>query len=86
MLLFVYTHPTTLFLVIRTYEGDILVLNNIQRTDMGPYLCIASNGIPPSVSKRFVVKVHCKYNYHNNRNGKITYLLFCFSSSFNKSF
>ncbi|KAF2885578.1 hypothetical protein ILUMI_20601, partial [Ignelater luminosus] len=44
--------------VLRSYDGDTLVLNNIQRSDMGPYLCIASNGIPPSVSKRFVVKVH----------------------------
>ncbi|KAK9889040.1 hypothetical protein WA026_004321 [Henosepilachna vigintioctopunctata] len=25
---------------------------------MGAYLCIASNGIPPSVSKRFAVRVH----------------------------
>ncbi|KAK9511129.1 hypothetical protein O3M35_005750 [Rhynocoris fuscipes] len=28
---------------------------------MGSYLCIASNGIPPTVSKRIIVKVHCKY-------------------------
>ena len=27
---------------------------------MGPYLCIASNGIPPSVSKRIMLIVHCK--------------------------
>lgn len=44
--------------VLRSYDGDMLVLNNIQRSDMGPYLCIASNNVPPSVSKRFVVKVH----------------------------
>ncbi|XP_031337929.1 lachesin-like isoform X2 [Photinus pyralis] len=44
--------------VLRSYDGDTLVLNNIQRSDMGPYLCIASNNVPPSVSKRFVVKVH----------------------------
>ncbi|GLH13012.1 Lachesin [Gryllus bimaculatus] len=25
---------------------------------MGAYLCIASNGVPPSVSKRFIVQVH----------------------------
>ncbi|RZC10200.1 hypothetical protein BDFB_011981, partial [Asbolus verrucosus] len=28
---------------------------------MGPYLCIASNGIPPSVSKRIMLIVHCKH-------------------------
>lgn len=27
---------------------------------MGAYLCIASNGIPPSVSKRIKVSVDCK--------------------------
>ncbi|XP_017772641.1 PREDICTED: lachesin-like [Nicrophorus vespilloides] len=44
--------------VLRTYDGDTLVLGNIQRSDMGAYLCIASNGVPPSVSKRFTVRVH----------------------------
>lgn len=29
---------------------------------MGAYLCIASNSIPPSVSKRIMVNVHCKYS------------------------
>ncbi|XP_044731282.1 lachesin-like [Chrysoperla carnea] len=41
-----------------SYDGDTLHLTNIQRADMGAYLCIASNGIPPSVSKRFTVQVH----------------------------
>ncbi|KAF4531640.1 hypothetical protein B566_EDAN006571, partial [Ephemera danica] len=35
-----------------------MLLTNVQRADMGNYLCIASNGVPPSVSKRFVVSVH----------------------------
>ncbi|XP_025834919.1 lachesin-like isoform X2 [Agrilus planipennis] len=43
--------------VIKTFEGDTLVLHNVQRNDMGVYLCIASNGIPPTVSKRYIVKV-----------------------------
>lgn len=50
-----------MFPVLRFYDGDTLVLSNIQRPDMGAYLCIASNGVPPSVSKRFIVRVHCKY-------------------------
>ncbi|KAF6214843.1 hypothetical protein GE061_009586 [Apolygus lucorum] len=42
----------------KSYDGELLELSNIQRTDMGVYYCIASNGIPPSVSKRMVVQVH----------------------------
>ncbi|XP_024082123.1 lachesin-like isoform X2 [Cimex lectularius] len=44
--------------VVRTFEGELLELSNIQRTEMGSYLCIASNGVPPSVSKRIIVQVH----------------------------
>lgn len=32
---------------------------------MGAYLCIASNGVPPSVSKRIKVSVDCKCLYFN---------------------
>lgn len=31
---------------------------------MGAYLCIASNAVPPSVSKRIKLQVHCKYTYN----------------------
>lgn len=31
---------------------------------MGAYLCIASNAVPPSVSKRIKLQVHCKYAYN----------------------
>ncbi|XP_071518504.1 lachesin-like isoform X2 [Panulirus ornatus] len=37
--------------------GPLLHLSQVSRTDMGAYLCIASNGIPPSVSKRIQVEV-----------------------------
>ncbi|KAL6439118.1 hypothetical protein ACFW04_003825 [Cataglyphis niger] len=43
-----------------TYEGEQLHLRNIQRHEMGSYLCIASNGVPPSVSKRYYVNVRFK--------------------------
>lgn len=41
-------------------------LKNIQQefllsSHLGGYLCIASNGIPPSVSKRYDVQVNCKW-------------------------
>ncbi|XP_011634751.1 lachesin-like isoform X2 [Pogonomyrmex barbatus] len=44
----------------RTFEGEQLHLRGIQRQEMGSYLCIASNGVPPSVSKRYKVNVRFK--------------------------
>ncbi|XP_047527216.1 protein amalgam-like isoform X2 [Vanessa atalanta] len=39
-------------------EEEILTLSKISRSDMGAYLCIASNGVPPTISKRIIIKVH----------------------------
>ncbi|XP_011302040.1 protein amalgam [Fopius arisanus] len=39
-------------------EGPDLELIRVTRQQMGPYLCIASNGVPPSVSKRILLVVH----------------------------
>ncbi|XP_018561385.1 neurotrimin-like isoform X2 [Anoplophora glabripennis] len=39
------------------WEGEKLELTKISRLDMGAYLCIASNGIPPTVSKRIKISV-----------------------------
>ncbi|KAH0955549.1 hypothetical protein HN011_011457 [Eciton burchellii] len=44
----------------RTYEGEQLHLRGVQRQEMGSYLCIASNGVPPSISKRYYVNVRFK--------------------------
>ncbi|XP_034934357.1 protein amalgam-like [Chelonus insularis] len=41
-----------------TLEGPELALIRVTRHHMGPYLCIASNGVPPSVSKRIVLIVN----------------------------
>ncbi|OXA64093.1 Lachesin [Folsomia candida] len=38
-------------------EGERLHLFKISRLEMGAYLCIASNGVPPSISKRITVDV-----------------------------
>ncbi|KAK4881543.1 hypothetical protein RN001_004862 [Aquatica leii] len=38
--------------------GPMLNINQVSRHDMGPYLCIAFNGIPPSVSKRIMLIVN----------------------------
>lgn len=42
-------------------EGEILLLMKVTRSEMGAYLCIAANGVPPSVSKRMMLHVHCKF-------------------------
>ncbi|CAH0562370.1 unnamed protein product [Brassicogethes aeneus] len=41
-----------------SYVGEHLVLSKISRSEMGAYMCIASNGIPPTISKRIMVNVH----------------------------
>ncbi|XP_076355533.1 lachesin-like [Tachypleus tridentatus] len=40
-----------------THEGEHLALVNINREHSGAYLCIAVNGVPPSVSKRLMLYV-----------------------------
>lgn len=41
----------------RIVHGEVLDLIRISRTEMGAYLCIAKNGVPPSVSKRIILTV-----------------------------
>lgn len=41
-------------------NGAVLQLVKVSRLHMGAYLCIASNGVPPSVSKRVMLVVHCE--------------------------
>ncbi|KAI4485911.1 hypothetical protein M0804_006400 [Polistes exclamans] len=42
------------------WDGETLEMERISRLDMGAYLCIAFNGIPPTVSKQIKVSVDCK--------------------------
>ncbi|CAH1391120.1 unnamed protein product [Nezara viridula] len=39
-------------------EGETLILSKVTRSEMGVYMCIASNGVPPTVSKRLMLHVH----------------------------
>nr|XP_045593504.1 MAM domain-containing glycosylphosphatidylinositol anchor protein 1-like [Procambarus clarkii] len=41
----------------RVVEGETLHMRKVSRLQMGSYLCIASNGIPPSISKRTQLRV-----------------------------
>ncbi|XP_050303644.1 opioid-binding protein/cell adhesion molecule homolog isoform X2 [Anthonomus grandis grandis] len=40
------------------WEGPMLNITKVNRLHMGAYLCIASNGVPPSISKRIMLVVH----------------------------
>ena len=44
----------------REVHGEVLDLIRISRTEMGAYLCIAQNGVPPSISKRIILTVECE--------------------------
>ena len=50
-----------LFLVFM-YRGENLQLHKVRRRDMGAFMCIASNNVPPTVSRRVSLNVNCKYN------------------------
>ncbi|OXA63204.1 Protein CEPU-1 [Folsomia candida] len=50
---------------VKSFESEMLNLTKIVRSEMGAYLCIASNGVPPSVSKRILVAVHSWLENHN---------------------
>jgi hypothetical protein len=54
----VIKEPSGVKTKVSTYQGEILKLAKITRSEMGAYLCIASNGVPPTVSKRIMVNVH----------------------------
>uniref|UniRef100_A0A182YHC8 Ig-like domain-containing protein n=1 Tax=Anopheles stephensi TaxID=30069 RepID=A0A182YHC8_ANOST len=43
---------------VASVEGPTFTIPKVNRLHMGAYLCIASNGVPPSVSKRVMLIVH----------------------------
>ena len=49
-----------------TVKGHTLHLYKVSRLDMGAYMCIASNGVPPAVSKRIQLGIDCKYKLSKN--------------------
>lgn len=56
-------------------EGPTLPITRVDRTHMGAYLCIASNGVPPSVSKRITLIVHCKYSTHTHTFNSFSFIM-----------
>ncbi|KYM99871.1 Protein CEPU-1 [Cyphomyrmex costatus] len=43
---------------VASVDGSSFNITKVNRLHMGSYLCIASNGVPPSVSKRIMLTVH----------------------------
>lgn len=53
---------------VESYNGSSLRLPRLERRQMGAYLCIASNDVPPAVSKRVSLNVHCEYAFNSKGN------------------
>lgn len=45
-----------------THVGSELHLRGVSRREMGVYICLASNGVPPSISRRVHLEVICEYS------------------------
>ncbi|XP_071449936.1 lachesin-like [Hetaerina americana] len=42
---------------VNVIDGEVMTVTRVSRLHMGAYLCIASNGVPPSISKRVLLRV-----------------------------
>ncbi|XP_071449756.1 lachesin-like isoform X2 [Hetaerina americana] len=42
---------------VNVIDGEMITVTKVSRLHMGAYLCIASNGVPPSISKRVLLRV-----------------------------
>ena len=43
-------------------SGAEIQLHKVTRSEMGSYMCIATNGVPPAVGKTVQLNVNCKYS------------------------
>ena len=80
---FFHVHWNIIVYIVREWEGETLDLTRISRLDMGAYMCIASNGVPPAVSKRIKVSVDCKFFFSflfSPSNGIFFYSQLCYNS------
>uniref|UniRef100_A0A182K8H3 Ig-like domain-containing protein n=1 Tax=Anopheles christyi TaxID=43041 RepID=A0A182K8H3_9DIPT len=46
---------------VNVVDGELLHITKVSRLHMAAYLCVASNGVPPSISKRVQLRVQCEY-------------------------
>ncbi|EDW37132.1 GL25686 [Drosophila persimilis] len=45
---------------VNVVDGELLHITKVSRLHMAAYLCVASNGVPPSISKRVHLRVQCE--------------------------
>ena len=53
------------FIAATSVSSTSLVFESVGRGHIGSYLCIASNGVPPSISKRVDLRVQCEFYAHD---------------------
>lgn len=58
------------YLSVNVVDGELLHITKVSRLHMAAYLCVASNGVPPSISKRVHLKVQCKWRFRLLMHGK----------------
>ena len=58
------------------FIGSKLTIHDVETKDMGSYLCMADNGVPPIVSKRIFLYVQCNIK-KILRNLKKIFTFFC---------
>lgn len=51
------------YFTVNVVDGEILSITKVSRLHMAAYLCVASNGVPPSISKRVMLRVQCKFSF-----------------------
>ena len=47
-------------IAVEKVEGEEIQLHKVTRSEMGAYMCIATNGVPPAVGKTVQLNVNCK--------------------------
>lgn len=52
--------------LVNVVDGEILSITKVSRLHMAAYLCVASNGVPPSISKRVQLRVQCRQKWNCN--------------------